>query len=369
MKKIIITCFIIVVGSVRLFSETPYTNPENFEIWDQFTDEFNGTLSTSKWDILNKLWNSNTWFLSPDNVSVVDNNLNLIINHNEQTVSGTTVYFQSGMIINKTRILEDEYGYFEARIKGTSVHPGSCPAFWLFTRDPASTYPGEVICYSEVDIVELYQDNVNRKQIESNLHYRKRDANGTIITYMAGQNPAQQNHWIAPWDPKDDYHTYACDYRPDSIIMYIDGEKVYGNGKVNTYWKDQTRLSMVISLGLRPPFEKYDKNNNRYAQPTTLAEATSAGFPSTMQVDYVRAWKRKNITTLKNNYDEVSCIISGENIITIKNAKTKNVQVFNVLGRLDVSGKIVSDNQVFHVDKGIKIIQVEGYKPVKVIVK
>lgn len=352
----------------KAFSETPYSHPANFEVWSQFTDEFNTTLSTSKWDVMNKLWNSNTWYVSPSNVSVAGNNLNLTINHNEQTVSGTTVYFQSGMIINKTRINEDEYGYFEARIKGTSVHPGSCSAFWLFTRDPSSTYPGEVICYSEVDIVELYQDFYNRKQIESNLHYRRRDASGTIISYMAGQNPAQQNHWVAPWDSKDDFHIYACDYRADSIIMYIDGVKVYGEGKVNTNWKDQTKLSMVISLGLRPPFEKYDASNNRYAQPTTLTEATIAGFPSTMQVDYVRAWKRKNITSLRNSINDVSCIISGKNSVIIKGAFDKKVLICNAAGQMIVSDVMKSDSENISLEKGLKIIHVEGSSPVKVFV-
>lgn len=369
MQKYLFIFLLITICFTKGFSETPYSHPANFEVWSQFTDEFNTTISTSKWDIMNKLWTSGTWNVSPNNVSIAGNNLNLTINHNIQTISGSTVYFQSGMIINKTRINEDEYGYFEARIKGTSVHPGSCPAFWLFTRDPSSTYPGEVICYSEVDIVELYQDFYNRKQIESNLHYRQRDASGTIISYMAGQNPAQQNHWVAPWDSKDDFHTYACDYRADSIIMYIDGVKVYGAGKENIYWKDQTKLSMVISLGLRPPFEKYDASNNRYAQPTTLAEATSAGFPTTMQVDYVRAWKRKNITTLRRPDNDVSCIITGENKITIKGALRKNVQIFNGIGQMTLSQIIESDNETFHVDKGIKIIQIEGNKQVKVIVK
>lgn len=360
---------VLLISVTFIKAETPYANPLNFEVWSQFTDEFNSTLSTSKWDVMNKLWTSGTWNVSPDNVSVNGNNLNLTINHNIQTISGSTVYFQSGMIINKTRINEDEYGYFEARIKGTSVHPGSCPAFWLFTRDPATTYPGEVVCYSEVDIVELYQTNANRYQIESNLHYRKRDATGTILTYMAGQNPAQQNHWIASWDSKDDFHTYACDYRPDSIIMYIDGVKVYGAGKENIYWKNQTKLSMVISLGLRPPFEKYDASNNRIAQATTLAEATNAGFPSTMQVDYVRAWKRKNITSLVNTQKEVACIISSTNSVTIKGAIAKKVLIYNTAGQLVFDKILTSDTELIPLEHGVKVVKVADHTPVKVLIK
>ena len=62
---------------------------------------------------------------------------------------------------------------------------------------------------------------------------------------------------------------------------------------------------MYITLSMEPrtPFEKWN-NGKRYPVPTTKEQADAAGFPSTMKVDYIRTWRRKDYSQFKSNKRE-----------------------------------------------------------------
>lgn len=103
------------------------------------------------------------------------------------------------------------------------------------------------------------------------------------------------------WNPEDDYHIYAVENRPDSVVFYVDNVRVAS--KPNLFW--HMDMYLTLSLGLRKPFEVYDEWGVRTpVDPDGLDRAgldtvgefvdpdSPEKFTSVMYVDYVRSWKR-----------------------------------------------------------------------------
>ena len=78
--------------------------------------------------------------------------------------------------------------------------------------------------------------------------------------------------WRAPWNPSDGFHVYGCRWTEERITWYVDGEFVFS--RKNDYWHQP--LDIALSVGLRHHLGK-------------LPDPT--GFPTWMEVDYVRVWR------------------------------------------------------------------------------
>ena len=126
---------------------------------------------------------------------------------------------------------------------------------------------------------------MNTKRLEMNLHTRI-IRNGKLTWIRPGQGYKELTHntWEAPWDPRDEYHTYGVWSRLDSIFWYVDG--VQRGAKKNIYW--HLPMHLTVSMGLRTPYERYI-NGVRTVMfyPDTSPEE---GFPTEMFCDYVRVW-------------------------------------------------------------------------------
>ncbi|UXX79374.1 family 16 glycosylhydrolase [Reichenbachiella carrageenanivorans] len=251
--------------------------------WDylsDYSDEFNtGTLDAAKWN--NNVGDWGTWSWEPENAYVKDTVLALQMKHDPHQRGGVNYYFTSGIVQITKKIT---YGYFEAKIKACQNWPGEAPAFWLYSQgEPTPTEEGGVQ-YSEIDAVEIFQIVGELKTIEMNLHTRIiKDGELTWIRPGQGYEEMTRNTWEAPWDPRDDYHTYGVMNRKDSIIWYVDG--VERGRKANLYW--HLPMNVTVSMGLRNPYEKYI-NGVR----TVIETPTSpVGFPTEMYCDYVRVWE------------------------------------------------------------------------------
>ncbi len=72
---------------------------------------------------------------------------------------------------------------------------------------------------------------------------------------------------------------------PELITWFIDGEEVAQ--KENSYWHEP--MNITLSLGLRYPHIGWKGQD---IKPIPGA-ATSEGFPTSMEVDYVRVWERE----------------------------------------------------------------------------
>ncbi|WP_231756917.1 Ig-like domain-containing protein [Microbulbifer elongatus] len=272
------------------------------------TDDFNGnSLDTSKWindpnDLV-----IGAWTFDSDNAYVADGKLNIEVTQETHTrpfrdvcQGGATVqrelYYKSGAVKSTN---DGVYGYYEASLKGVKVFPGLSPAFWLYSDGhpyPDRNVPGSVD-YSEIDIVELQQadwygpgphdaDPIN--VMDHNLHARIVGQNGN--TYWRRPKPypeAQLLKFEAPFDPSEDFHTYAVENRRDVIRWYVDGELI--GEKPNLFW--HRPMHVIFSMGLRRQFIYFNSACNRAdPNPNTV---TSEGFPedATMQVDYVKTWE------------------------------------------------------------------------------
>ena len=253
-----------------------------------FSDEFDGAeVDARKWTTKVASWGPWTW----DEKNAVQRNGKLVLSMTYEPHArkqSQPLFYKSGIFRSK---LKRTYGYYEARIKGCSVFPGACPAFWMFSDGKATS--GEVR-YCEIDFVELQMNELNREtnerdsvhQIDMNLHLRLADKDGNVRWVRPGTNPTLcKNAWTAPWDPRDDFHVYGCDVTPETIVWYIDGKEVAR--KSNKYWHQP--MNLTLSLGLRHPHIGWVGQDMK-PQPKA---ATAEGFPTSMEVDYIRVWERK----------------------------------------------------------------------------
>lgn len=265
----------------------PVGQPGKWVLKPAFSDEFDGDqVDARKWLDQPPSWGPWTW--SRDNTMVKDGKLQLRMTHEPHTRKNQPpLFYKSGIIRSK---LQRTYGYYEARIKGCSLFPGACPAFWIYSDGKATT--GEVR-YCEIDFVELQMNELNKetgerdsvRHIDMNLHLRLADKDGNVRWVRPGIDPAMcKNAWVSPWDPRDDFHVYGCDVTPETIVWYVDGKEVAR--KPNLHW--HLPMNVTLSLGLRHPHIGWVGQDMR---PVPEA-ATADGFPTHMEVDYVRVWER-----------------------------------------------------------------------------
>lgn len=219
-----------------------------------YSDEFD-TLDLNKWKTDVASW-SDSWSWDPDRVTVAGGKLKIQTTYDPHMRGEVEVPYKSGIL--ESRAEPRLYGYFEARMKGASRHPGVCPAFWLYNDDRPTQW-------TEIDITELTQS----------LGSAKTNWYSTHVFWLPGELAVNQrtiNHQDnLPFDPRDDFHVYAVDWNPVRIIWYVDGVEVARD--VNTS-HDQP-LNVALSMGIRAPL---------------LVSPSGTGFPTEFEVDYVRAY-------------------------------------------------------------------------------
>ena len=228
---------------------------KGWKLVPQMSDEFGGkALDTAKWDNDVKDWG--VWSWEPGNAWVKDGRLNIRMEYSEHQRGMWTLYYKSGIVKSKASPIR--YGYFEARIKAASRFPGVAPAFWAY-RDDGSEW-------TEIDFVELTQRRKDVSLIDTNVHVFKQPS-------FPGTLPLQEERtWKAPWDPRESFHVYGCEWDAQEIRWYVDGRLI--QARHNDYWHQA--LDLLLSMGVRGDLK------------TT---ASPEGFPTTFQVDYVRVWE------------------------------------------------------------------------------
>ena len=189
-----------------------------------FSDEFEGTtLDGSKWAI-GVPWgfttNNQDQRYQSEAAQVRDGMLNLIASRGS---SGWQTY-KSGAV-HTAGSPKIRYGYIEMRAK---VPPGKglWPAFWL---EPE---PG--VEDSEIDVMEILG----------------RDPRRTYMWLHMGKatSPNQPHTSFRGPDFSADYHIFAIDWEPNSIVWYVDGVERYRfNGKTP---KAPMRLIANLTVGL-----------------------------------------------------------------------------------------------------------------------
>lgn len=283
----------------------------NWQYVAELSDEFNhSAVDESVWETDLQDWGPWSW--ETDNVKVDDGKLHISMTYEpHQTVRrawnnggkpvDVELFYKSGIIRSAQH---QTYGYYEARMKGIPTFPGSSPAFWIYSLNDEVARMGlkgkkeGEVTYSEVDIVELQQaewdpnmplgyDGAN--VIDMNLHTRIIE-NGKEVWKRPGKFPELTRNKIhADFDARDDFHVYGAEVTPETVTWFIDGKQVAQ--KPNLYWHLPMRVT--LSLGLRYPHVSYNKCTQGLDRCTVPSAATAEGYPSAMQVDWVRVYKPK----------------------------------------------------------------------------
>ncbi len=109
------------------------------------------------------------------------------------------------------------FGYYELKCK-LPAHLGEKTSFWLFGTGPHS--------YEEIDIFEQsYIDSSNQldKGFSCGIHY-----NPDSTSYQGAHNTVKLFYLIENGYPDlSQEHTYACEWLPDKVTWFFDGEVIF----------------------------------------------------------------------------------------------------------------------------------------------
>jgi hypothetical protein len=150
-----------------------------------------------------------------------------------------------------------EYGYFEMRAK-LPKGPGLWPAFWLVGNADNDTSV-------ELDIMEYYGQFPDSYQ--SVVHLWKKSAHGRDYHSVMKHLVPADSLW-------QDFHTYGAQIDPDSIVFYLDRHEV-GRAPTPPEFRRPVFILLDLAMGGGWPIDKTPDH-------------------SAMQVDYVRAYRKKD---------------------------------------------------------------------------
>ena len=269
MKKSLLTKALLtfsVIGKVFAFSNTVKA-ADNYElVW---SDEFNGnSLDTNTWnyEIGTGSWgwgNNEQQYYTDRNIKV--SNGTMKITAKREDYGG--MKYTSSRITTKNK-KNFKYGKIEARIKMPKFK-GVWPAFWMLGANQDSV--GWPKC-GEIDIVEAINDE--------NLVY------GTLHWFHdPGNNNADSGSSVAVAN-RTEYHVYGVEWTADKLRWYVDG-KVYRTMDVSNDSFSEVRKEyfVIFNMAIGGQWPGYDIDET--------------AFPATMEVDWVRAYKKVEETTTK----------------------------------------------------------------------
>jgi MYXO-CTERM domain-containing protein len=232
--------------------------------WDKpgwqltFQDEFDGAqVDAAKWGKRYK-WgeaqiNSELQAYVDDAFQVQNGTLTIVGDKRTASYAGQTFQYASGVLCS---VLEQKYGYFEARLK-VPAGQGMWPAFWLLGKVESSGV-------DEIDIHEILGQEPST--VYMTVHW------GT--DYSSGHK-SDGSSWVGP-DFSADFHVFGLEWNPDSIVWTIDGverKRHTGDGV------PQVEMYIIINLAV----------GGSWPGPPD----STTTFPGLYQIDYVRAYTRQ----------------------------------------------------------------------------
>ncbi len=177
----------------------------------------------------------------------------------------------SGQLDSNGQLINDKYattyGYVEGRIKVGTV-AGMLTSFYLFRRWEGEQAP-------EIDIIEYLGENPYGAEKAFQTYHYKDVVYGNTQSSPTMAYP-RENGSVADFKDLSEFHTYGVLWEPNLVIWYVDGEEVQ-----RMTGPQVARQSMNIIL--------YLVTGSAWAQ----RPADNAPFPLEVEIDYVRAYKRK----------------------------------------------------------------------------
>jgi len=256
----------------RIDPDAPVPDPDLLDGYELvFSDEFNNSvLDTTKWNT-SYLWgdqlviNSEEQFYvdiakRPDfgfNPFTFDGEsltINSIKTPDELRSKAMNMDYLSG-VITSYDAFKFTYGYAEVRAKMTFGR-GYWPAFWLLNAYYVDDKP-------EIDIMEFIGHN--QDAVYATYHYFDSE----------GQLRSTKSHPTPGVDYTNGWHTYAVDWRPGTLVFYIDGLEVHRvtDAKVSRQ-------------------EMYVIANTAMGGWWAGAPDETTPFPGEFKMDYIRVYQR-----------------------------------------------------------------------------
>ena len=251
-----------------------------------WSDEFNGTAGTApdpaKWnfDLGGGGWGNGELevYTNSTNNAFQDGKGNLVIRVLKDAQGNyTSARLQTGAPGASTKTTDGnwQYGRIEARIK-LPFGKGVWPAFWMLGEDISTTiWPG---C-GEVDIME------NFGTFNNNATLNNGTAHGPGYSGASGIG----HSYTLPFGETvyDDYHVYALEWSPDSMVWYVDGASYHtvtpASLPPGTKWVFNAPFFLLLNLAIGGPS-------------TFLGTPdSSVTFPQDLLVDYVRVYQATTI--------------------------------------------------------------------------
>ena len=257
-----------------------------------WSDEFNGAAGTApdpkKWnfDLGGGGWGNAEAevYTSSTNNAFQDGNGNLVIRViKDDQGRYTSARLQTGSPGASTHTTDGnwQYGRIEARLK-LPFGKGVWPAFWMLGENISTvSWPG---C-GEVDIMENFGTFNNNATINNGTAHGPGYSGGSGIGHS----------YTLPFGETvyDDYHVYAIEWSPDSVVWYVDGAAYHtvtpASLPAGTKWVFNAPFFLLLNLAIGGPGNP----------PTFLGQPdSSVTFPQDLLVDYVRVYQAVTIPAI-----------------------------------------------------------------------
>ncbi len=272
---------------------------EGYElVW---SDEFDGTaLDETKWNT-SQTRMADTSELAQSNMSAVRDvsggNLQLTAMKNSFYNAESEDYFQKHQYMTTGSVTTEgkmsyQYGYLEIRAK-VPYKEGCWPSFWL--RSHNATEKQENPDFEvEVDVFEVFG---NTTSMASNLHQQNYDGK-SYNTSASSINENEIHTFEDSANLSNEYHTYAFEWEPDRMAIYVDGElqcewsinrwSLYLYGlKANTSGFDTT-MNILFNNHLFTESSSYKTSD------TNIIENYEDNLPAEFDIDYVRLYQKND---------------------------------------------------------------------------
>lgn len=250
--------------------------PEGYIL--DWSDEFDGQNGSppdaAKWtyDIGGSGWGNHEleyYTNRRENARMEDGKLVITARREEYTGPDGAKFNYTSARLKTQGLFSQAYGRFEARIK-LPAGQGIWPAFWALGDDFASV--GWPKC-GEIDIMENVgkEPGINHGSLHGPSSSGATSDMTATITLPAGQKLS------------DDFHVYALEWEPGTVRFYLDAN-LYATFTATQWpaggtWVFNHRFFLILNVAVGGDWPG-------------SPDATTT-FPQTMQVDYVRVYKRK----------------------------------------------------------------------------
>ncbi|MBK7822186.1 MAG: glycoside hydrolase family 16 protein [Tessaracoccus sp.] len=270
-----------VAGSPSL-PESPAVPPANVAGWGvpDWRDEFDGTkVDTTKWRVRTGDYQSyDEAMIDGARVKVQGGTLRIETTRLAKPVvkAGRSRAFSTGFV-DTTGKLTKRYGRWEVRAKlpqKRGVSRGLWPAIWL----------KDVKTVGEIDLMESMGDPHQHLKThpagswQSAVHGLTKPGGSKVKL----QNLVKPATYIA-----DDWHTWAVEWTPSYIRVFLDGVKMWDIRSAEHPWLKDSFSTSGVDLRINT---QVGSDWMGFTDPKRPEETV---LPATMQVDYVRYWEYK----------------------------------------------------------------------------